>query len=736
MKTILLVLLLIAFSDVFAQSKSIKPKEFKKLNFIGKTSPLKNIYPVKTGGIYEEKPELEDHKGKIGQDYIYQNDPVIQNKFVKNDSIPIMLNFDGVGCTGMPNPDTDGDVGPDHFFQMVKSSFAIWDKQGNLLYGPAENKTIWSEFPGPWQDYNWTDPIVVYDHLTDRWLASAMVYDLYNEYYEMIAVSATPDPLGEWYCYSLWFDVMPDYPKFGMWPDGYYLTINEWYISASYIEFEGASILVFNPEELINGIADPTVIYFHFDAPGGSTLPDISSFQPSDLDGNPPPQGTPNYHICVKDNTWGFPEDRLWIWACSVDWNDTSNCVFSETGILETEPFNAHIGNAFIHQPETSTRLQALSQFMMYRLQYRNFENYQSLVCNHTVDVDGNDHGSVRWYELRNEGDGWYIYQQSTFAPDEESRWMGSMAMDADGNIGLGYSVSGDSVFPGIKVTGRRLNDDPGMMTMFESEIATGAGNQGYNERWGDYSLMTVDPVDDLTFWYTQEYLPGYGPLVWQTKIASFQLHKNLSPSDDSLVFVTVDDCINGKQVALKNNSSYNVLIDEIEEEGWFNNANWYIDPFNYNFPLELIPGDSIVLNVFVKLPVGSITEDFLTDTLDIYTGYKNYSIVLQLNEGLISRYNDYFSDNNYDLFTYPNPFTSGTTIEIILNKNLSVYLDICNAEGRRIKNILEGKILKKGIYKYDWDGFDDFGQELPDGIYFIRLKTGGNEIINKVVKK
>ncbi len=176
MKTILIILLLFVCSNTYTQPKSIKPKESKKLNYLGKSNSLKDISSFKSENLFQEKPELDNEPGIGIQNSIIQEDTVIQNAIYKNESIPIIQNFDGVGSINMPNPDTEGDVVPNHYFQMVKSSFAIWDKQGNILYGPAENKTIWSDFPGPWLDLNWTDPIVVYDHLNDRWLASAMVY--------------------------------------------------------------------------------------------------------------------------------------------------------------------------------------------------------------------------------------------------------------------------------------------------------------------------------------------------------------------------------------------------------------------------------------------------------------------------------------------------------------------------------------------------------------------------------
>ncbi len=282
----------------FSQTTAIKSKGVKHPVYLGKTRPLKNIAPLEEQINSEESVEKISPIAKRSLNAKY-DDPVIQDYKGQNDPILVLHDFEGLSSQGSPNPDTEGDVGPNHYFQMVKSEFAIWDKQGTLLYGPAANVTLWSDFPGPWLELGWTDPVVLYDHLADRWLASCMVYDINVEYYEMIAVSATPDPLGEWFCYYVWFDVMPDYPKFGVWPDGYYLSINEWEIVGSYATFQGASILAFNREELMNGTADPTVIYFHFDAPNHSTTTDIGSFLPCDLDGISPPVGTPNYFVCV-----------------------------------------------------------------------------------------------------------------------------------------------------------------------------------------------------------------------------------------------------------------------------------------------------------------------------------------------------------------------------------------------------------------------------------------------------
>lgn len=736
-KWMLIVLALLTISGV-SQKTTLKPEKGKNLKYLGKSIPLREINPVISKDIPAEKPEF-DHNASYSQPYdTGEYDRVVQNFILTNDTIPVIQNFEGVPCINVSNPDTEGDVGPDHYFQMVKRSFSIWDKQGALVYGPAENKTLWSDFPGPWHNYEWTDPIVIYDHLSDRWLASCMVYEIPVEYFEMVAVSATNDPLGAWHCYSMWFDVMPDYPKFGLWPDGYYLTINEFIITPSYQGiFDGASIIVFNREELMNGNPDPTIIYFHFEAPNQTTTEDIGSFLPSDLDGVPPPEGTPNYHICIKDDAWGYPHDRLWLWKCEIDWIDTSNCLFSEVAVLNTEIFNSNIYDMeYIHQPNTSQRLHSLGQFLMYRLQYRNFGDYQTLVCNHTVEVADNDHGAVRWYELRDEGNGWFINQQSSFAPDGESRWMGSIAMDADGNIGLGYSVSSDSVYPSIRLTGRRYFDDHGIMTFQETNVVEGNGHQTTNPRWGDYSTMSVDPVDDLTFWYTQEYMPSNGMLSWQTRIASFQLHKNLTHSTDSLVFITMDDCLNGLQITLKNNSMYDVEVNDIEPSGEFIGAQWYIDPYNFTFPFCINKGDSLVLTVFVEFITDSTIDGFLIDTLNLVTDYKSYGIPVYLNDQLLTEidHND-MNPDKYLLNVYPNPSGGNMFISFKLIEDSRVKIDICDNNRRNILTLINANKLEKGDHMLEWKGIDQNGMSVSEGIYYIRLQVDKDEIIKKIIR-
>lgn len=655
---------------------------------------------------------------------------VQERQFFNNEAAVIIQNFEGVhNVNNSPNPDTEGDVGPDHYFQMVKSSFAVWDKEGNLLYGPADNKTLWNSLLGPWHNMGWTDPIVIYDPISDRWLVSAMVYDLYNEYYEMVAVSSTPDPLGTWNCYALHFNEMPDYPKIGVWPDGYYLTFNHYELQPGISTFSGAGLLVFNREDLINGVSDPNILYFRLEAPNEDILEDPSSFLPSDLDGQLPPQGMPNYLTTIRDDAWGYASDHIWMWECSVDWEDTLNSTFSASAVIPTAPFDARWdmgGSGWIEQPGTTTKLHGHGHFSMYRLQYRNFNDYHSLVFNHTVNV-GNDKAGIRWYELRNQGLNWEIEQSGTYSPDGSSRWMGSIAMDKDGNIGLGYSVSGNTVYPSIRATGRYYYDIAGLMTLPETEIVNGAGNQSYNVRWGDYSMMSVDPKDELTFWYTQQYLPLTGWNAWQTKIASFQIHKNLSAVPDSLVFNTIEECEEGKTLRLENNSCYAVTINEIQHEGSFGQANWFVDPWTINLPLVLQAGESLELTI--KIEILSDQLGYVVDSIETVTDYTIHEFPILINGDLLTGIAKPEAPYYPRLRIHPNPFKESVNLKLTLEKKGIVELYLVDITSSRKIFIQEATELKSGSYDYNC------GHTLPPGIYFINLRYNNVLKTERVVK-
>ena len=419
-----------------------------------------------------------------------------------------------LGLSVVP-PDTDGAVGPNHYVQIVNLLFAVYSKTGTRLYGPAAINSIWNGFGGDCETHNDGDPIALYDHFADRWMISQPAWNQWTgPYYQCIAISTTGDPTGSWYRYAFLISntKMNDYPKFGVWPDGYYMSINQ-FTGPSPGTWAGAGAVVFERSAMLSGLSARRVYFDLY-----SVDPNLGGMLPSDSDGPAPPVGSPNYFVQFDDNAWGYPQDQLEIWQFHVDWTNPASSTFTGPSLLATASFDSNV--ASIPQPGTSQTLDTLSDRLMYRLQYRNFGSYETLVVCHTVNVSG--HAGMRWYELRRSSGSWSIYQQGTYALDSANRWMGSIAMDSAGNLALGYSVSSSSVYPSVRYTGRMAGDPLGTMGS-EIELVAGAGSQTGTNRWGDYSQMSIDPADGATFWYTQEYYDSSSARGWKTRIGSFK---------------------------------------------------------------------------------------------------------------------------------------------------------------------------------------------------------------------
>lgn len=463
-------------------------------------------------------PHRQDTAPGGGSDAV-QGDPVAM-------ALNPLVSFEGVNnVNGVLPPDTVGDIGPNHYVQAVNLAFAIYDRQGNKLYGPANINTLWQGFGGYCESTNDGDPIVLYDHLADRWFISqfALPRFPFGPFYQCIAVSQTPDPTGAWFRYAFEYsrNKMNDYPHFGVWPDGYYMSVNQF--SAGSLNWAGQGVAVFERDKMLAGQPARMI---KFDLYG--TDANLGGMQPSDLDGPLPPSGAPNVFAEIDDDAWGYSPDQLQLWQFTANWVNTASSSFTKIGTIPVAAFDTEMcgSRTCIPQPG-GTPVDAISDRLMYRLQYRNFGGYETLVTNHTVDVDGTNHAGVRWYELRKSGGAWSLYQQGTFAPDANHRWMASAAMNGQGEIALGYSISSTTVYPSVYFTGRLPGDPPGLMTMGEGSIVNGNGYQGHSaSRWGDYSSMSVDPTDDCTFWYTQEYYMDRtaSGAAWQTRVGSFRL--------------------------------------------------------------------------------------------------------------------------------------------------------------------------------------------------------------------
>ncbi len=421
--------------------------------------------------------------------------------------------FRGFTVTSAP-PDTNGAVGRTQYVQWVNTSFAVFDKAtGAKIYGPAAGNTLWQGFGGACQSKNSGDPIAQYDKAADRWMMTQFALDFASgHFFQCVAVSTSGNATGTYRRFSYQFVDLNDYPKVGVWPDGYYLSFNMF--AAGSFNFLGSKVCALDRNTMVatSGTPGPIVCFDTGSSYGG--------LLPSDLDGAaPPPPGSPNYFVALS-----FFSNALQIWKFHVDWASPVNSTFTGPTDLPVAPFTpACFGGTCIPQRATSTLLDSLADRLMYRLAYRNMCDHESLLVNHSVDTGATGSSGVRWYELRDPGGAPTVFQQGTFAPDSLPRWMGSIAMDHAGNMLLGYSVSSNGLYPAIRVTGRETGDPLGAMRAEDLVLNPGASQTKGLSRWGDYSAMTVDPVDDCTFWYTTEYVWSSGAFTWATWVASFK---------------------------------------------------------------------------------------------------------------------------------------------------------------------------------------------------------------------
>jgi len=430
--------------------------------------------------------------------------------------------FDGIGqgFTGPQGtftvnsapPDTNGAVGTTQYVQTVNTALAVFDKAtGAVTYGPVPINTLFQPLGGACAADNDGDPVVVFDQLAKRWVITQFAVTA-APYYQCVAVSKTDDATGGYNLYAFSYgSTFPDYPKIGVWSDAYYISFNMFNGNT----FAGARACAYDRTAMLAGTA-ATQQCSQLSTSYGGLLP-------ADLDGTtPPPAGAPGIFMSRGASS-------LYRWLMHVDFVNSANTTFSTTpASIPVASYSAACnGGTCIPQKGVSQKLDSLADRLMFRLAYRNFGTYDSVVVTHSVQIGNlhkNGNTAVRWYEVRNPRTASQVYQQGTYNPDATYRWMGSIAQDKQGNMALGYSVSSSTINPGIRYTGRAAGDPLGSMQA-ETSILEGTGSQtGQNlSRWGDYSAMTVDPVDGCTFWYTTEYLKTNGAFNWSTRIASFK---------------------------------------------------------------------------------------------------------------------------------------------------------------------------------------------------------------------
>ena len=419
-------------------------------------------------------------------------------------------------------PDTTGDVGPNHYVQWVNLRYSVYTlTRGanneitafNLAAGfPKNGNVVWQGFGGRCQTDNDGDPIVQYDQLADRWILTQFAVSA-QPYTQCVAVSTGPDPTGTYFRYAFSYDrSFNDYPKMSVWPDGYYITYNMFRNGRS---FTGNTVCAFERDRMLLGLSARQIC---------ANTTSAHSLEPADLEGTTlPPAGTPNLLMSIGTSTLQF-------WRYAVNWTAGTGTLTGPTTMSGVAAFSrACGGGACIPQPGTTQRLDSLADRLMYRLSYRNFGTHEAMVINHSV-TSGTGVG-IRWYELRNAAGQSMttatpvIHQQGTFAPTNDFRWMGSAALDKTGGIAVGYNISNAStIIPSIRYAYRGPADPAGTMGN-ETNALTGLGIQtGGLARWGDYSTISVDPVDGCTMVFTTQFQPANGSFNWSTFIHSFKL--------------------------------------------------------------------------------------------------------------------------------------------------------------------------------------------------------------------
>lgn len=557
-------LLLLIFSSVaFSQSKKdtttfevITCTKFKI------TKPLRDMAVIASDDSLSnliEKPQSKDRERRIpfmalkNPNALPQGeDPAIQKtagtKFLQ---VPL------VSWTGQPGqydpPDPTGAAGPNHYVQAVNSAYKIYSKTGGTVTGGGPFNLGTLLFGS-----NEGDPIVLYDKFADRWVVTE--FGATNTFY--IGISQTADPTGQYYTYQFNSPEFPDYLKYSIWVDGYYMTSNQ-----------TPRVFVFERDQMILGNPSARSINVAYSPPN-----DNSFFCPlsGDVDGQLPPLGTPCPIFSYEDDGWGSGYvDRINIYNMNVTWGTTPSATITLAAQLPTTPFDASYNYNWndISQPGTTKKLDGIGGVFTYRAQYRVWTGYNTVVLNCGVKVSTTTtQRSIRWYELRQDATTgtWSIYQQSTYTPDLLNRWVGSIAMDDNGSIGMAYAVSGvdgaTSVYPSIRYTGRLASDPLNTFTFAEEIAATGLSAKTSFNRFGDYSQTSIDPVDGTIFWHTGEYISSGGNPA--TKIFSFQIPYSVGVNDIenpfSLTLNNSEGIITIKAVNLPSNEKLAVDLFDI----------------------------------------------------------------------------------------------------------------------------------------------------------------------------
>ena len=487
------------------------------------TRPLTEIakeFPVDENKIHKKK-ESGDRKHRIPQKFPFSvedgaefgNDPgILQSQMGTVPGRAPLTNWAGQTASGFRPYDPSGAPGPNHYIQMINSTtFKVYNKSTGAVLLTANLGDLWSPATA-----NNGDPIVMYDKDADRWFLAQFGSSTDKKIY--IAVSATSDPLGAYYTYTYVSSQFPDYLKFSVWGDGYYMTSNQ----------STQKVFAFDRNAILAGTAGAKSIYINFSPPDGGGF--FCPLPGDAADGTLPAYGTPCPIFSYSDNGWGSGfSDAINIYQMAVNWVPTTPTgSITLVSNLATAAFDASYDSNWddVSQPGTTQKLDGIGGVLMYRAQWRQWSGYNTIILNWGVEVSATQR-SIMWAELRQDQSTsvWSIYQQGIYTPDAATRWMGGIAMDVNGSIGLSYMKSdASSIYPGLFYSGRRSCDPLGTLPITEVQVVAGTGYQTGTNRVGDYAQTSLDP-DGITFWHTSEYMGGSsGGSAARTRIFSYQL--------------------------------------------------------------------------------------------------------------------------------------------------------------------------------------------------------------------
>jgi gliding motility-associated-like protein len=629
-------------NSVMGKDNVVRNPNEINVTFLGETDPIgtkvidaHTVYPttkhIKLG--YHPKGDWVLNENVNPNALPKNGDEALQKDYNTNTRRSTEIgNWQGITTTTSPG-DPAMDVGPNHVVQMMNGSSGarvqIWDKTGGTLLGNTDFSTLVS-LPNA----GLGDPIVLYDERADRWLLSEFCSGCNDMF---VAISTTSDPLGTYYTYSIAASSFPDYPKYSIWDNTYLITANE--------GTGTSTVYALNRNAMLTGGAANAQ---QFTIPRFGTI-GFQASTPVSLMGTTT-AGTPPMLMRMRDDAWtGSASDALEIWELDIDWSSPGAATLTQTSTLATTPHESELCGytsfACIPQQGSGTTLDPLRELLMNRIMYRNFGTHESIVCAHATDVDGADLAGIRWYELRRTGGGagtWSIYQESTYSPDSDMRWMPTIGISESGNIGLAYNVSSSSMYPSIRYTGRKECDPLNVMT--ETEVTLVAGTTANNSnRWGDYNAMGVDGE---TFWFTAMYNPNSQA---RTRIGAF----------------TIDPCNPEVQFT---NSTYTI------DEGDANVANGCLDYYVIDVPIQIGIDPTQPADITINVTGGTATQGVDYDISNTTFTFDGTTLV---GTAEIWVYNDNNTEGNETItLDYSLNANGGNAITGTLNQTVTITIN------------------------------------------------------------